>query len=326
MRNILTVTTGLVLAAALLCLAGCSSLHEHVSIADPPRFEPVRPFISGRPSVALVLSGGSARAFAHIGVIKVLEEAGIEPDIIVGTSAGSLVAVAYAAGLDARQLVAAARRLDAALLGDFTIPNLGQPVLRGELGFIRGERLQAFVENLVSARPLQTFPRRIAVVATDLQTGQPAVFTHGNAGLAVRASSSVPGVFVPPLIDGRLYVDGQVSSPVPVAVARKLGAGIVIAVDATFPPQHAVIANTASVLFQSFTIATQRIKDYELGMASLVIRPDIQTSGQLGWSDRDWIIAAGERAARAALPALLALRDGKSADGATPEPVPKMLR
>jgi NTE family protein len=182
---------------------------------------------------------------------------------------------------------------------------LGQPILRGELGFIRGERLQAFVNQLVENRSLQALPRKIAVIATDLQSGKPVAFTQGNAGMAVRASSAVPGVFVPPLILGKLYVDGQVSSPVPVAMARMLGATTVIAVDATFPPEQAVISNTSSVLFQSFTIATQRIKDQELENATLVIRPEINSPLQLGFDDRSWIIATGEKAARNALPELL---------------------
>ena len=125
---------------------------------------------------------------------------------------------------------------------------------------------------------------------------------------------------MPPLIEGRLYVDGQVSSPLPVTVARMLGADIVIAVDVTFPATHADISNTFSVLFQSFTIATQRILQYELGLATVVIRPDIKTTGQLGLSDQGWIVEAGEKAARAALPALLALRIARPGGSATQTP------
>jgi len=294
--------------ALMLGLSACASLHAPLTVYDPPRPGPVRAFAPGRPVVALVLSGGAARGFAHIGVIKVLQEIGIEPDLIVGTSSGALVAAAYASGMDAQPMIESARSIDGSVMRDFTIPNLGQPLVRGELGFVRGERLQTFVDRMAGGRPIEALPRRLAIVATDLQTGKPVTFTQGNTGLAVRASASVPGIFVPPSIDGRLYTDGQVSSPVPVTAARVLGAEIVIVVDATFPPEHADIANTASVLFQSFTIATQRIRDYELGLATIVIRPQIKTSGQLGFADRDWIMAEGERAARAALPQLLALK------------------
>lgn len=308
MRVVIAMIVTTAFALMTVCIAGCVPLHEHRSVASPPRSEPVLPAAGRPPLLALVLSGGSARAFAHIGVIKVLEEAGIEPDIVVGSSAGSLVGVAYGAGMNAQQLMAAARSFDAVALQDFVLPNLGLPLMPGELGFIHGERLQAYVEQLVSNRPLEALPRRVAVVATDLQTGLPMAFTRGNTGLAVRASASVPGIFVPPSIEGRLYVDGQVSSPVPVTVAHRLGARIVIAVDATFPAEQAEISSTVGVLFQSFTIATQRIAGAELTLATLVIRPEIMSRGQLGLSDREWIMAAGEKAARAQLPALLAIR------------------
>jgi NTE family protein len=305
----------------LLCIAamaGCATVEVPVATTDEPQAGPaLRPYAS-RPVVALVLSGGSARGFAHIGVIKVLEEAGIEPDLVVGTSAGSIVAVAYASGMSAQQMADAASTMTGSLFMDLTIPNLGQPVIRGELGWIRGTRLQRFVERLVDKRPLESLRRRVAIVATQLESGMPVAFTQGDTGLAVRASVSVPGVFVPPLIGGKRYVDGQISSPVPVALARSLGADVVIAVDATFPPDHAEIANTASVLFQAMTIATQRIKHQELALASIVITPDIRSSSQLGLSDREWIMQAGERAASQALPRLRALvPDLRSRDRAT---------
>ena len=313
MRIFLSSVTTLVLALLVLCVAGCASLHEQSSVPNPPSQEPTGALAGRQPLVALVLSGGSARAFAHIGVIKVLEEIGITPDIIVGTSAGSLVGVAYAAGMNARQLAAAAREFDAALLQDFTLPNLGLPLLRGELGFVRGERLQAYVQQLVAERPLEALARPMAVVATDLQSGMPVAFTRGHAGLAVRASSSVPGIFVPPTIHGRMYVDGQVSSPVPVAIARRLGAEIVIAVDATFPAERAEISSMVSVLFQSFTISSQRIAAAEMASATVVIRPAVNASGQLGLTDWQWVMDAGEHAARAVLPALRGIRERMAA-------------
>ncbi len=287
-------------AIAIIEISGCATTRTaDVSSLPEPRGGAVRAFDTKRPVVALVLSGGSARGFAHIGVIRVLEQMGIEPDLIVGTSAGSIVGAGYAAGMTADQLAEAAKRFDKWLFLDFAFPNIGLPLIAGELGFIRGEKLQQFVDDLVGRRPIESLPRRFAVTATDLRTGKTALFTHGCTGLAVRASSSVPGVFSPPLIGGQRYVDGQVSSPVPVMAARALGADIVIAVDTTYPPDHAEISSTVDVLFQSFMIAGQRIKDRELGLADVVIRPDIKTTGQLGFDDRDWIVKRGEAAARA---------------------------
>ena len=283
----------------LAAMTGCAIRPQvTVETSNQPRAGSVRAYAKARPVVGLVLSGGTARGYAHIGVIRVLEQLGIEPDLIVGTSAGSLVGAAYASGLTADQINTAAVRLEAARLMDFTLPQLGQPVIRGDLGFIRGERLQQFVNQLVAEQPLQALQRRFVVIATDLQTGNSTAFTEGDVGLAVRASSAVPGLFVPPLINGRRYIDGGVSSPLPVRAARELGADIVIAVDATYPPEHAEITNLTDVLFQSFLIAGQRLKENESASADLVIRPKVENTGQLGFEDRDWLIGSGERAAR----------------------------
>lgn len=201
--------------------------------------------------------------------------------------------------MTANQLQDAAKRFDESLFLDISFSNFGLPLIPNELELIRGKRLQRFVDDLVTHHPIESLPRRLAITATDLQSGKTMLFTHGSAGLAVRASSSVPGLFTPPKIGGRLYVDGQVSSPLPVAAARSLGADIVIAVDATYPPDHADVTNTLGVLFQSFMIAESRIKESELAAADIVIRPDFKTSGQLGFGDRDWLMASGETAARA---------------------------
>lgn len=296
---------GVSILLGTVLIHGCASAPVESTGVDEPRAGPMAPFAPGRNVLALVLSGGSARGFAHIGVIKVLEEAGIVPDLLVGSSSGSVVAAAYASGMGARAMLDAARAAADTSLADYTVPDLGLPLLRGELGFLRGQRLQDYVNRLVRARTLEKLDRRLAVVATDLQTGKPVVFTHGDTGLAVRASCAVPGVFVPPSIGGRLYVDGQVSSPVPVAAARALGADIVIAIDVTFPPELARISTTLDVLFQTLTIAMQRMKEQELGQATVVIRPDLPHPGQLGFADQDWIVAEGERATRAALPDIL---------------------
>ena len=225
--------TQLTLAALVVIqIGGCASTQTaDVSPLPEPRGGAIRAFDAKRPVVALVLSGGSARGFAHIGVIRVLEQMGIEPDLIVGTSAGSIVGAGYAAGMTANQLQDAARRFDKSLFMDIAFSNFGLPLIPNELGLIRGKRLQRFVDDLVAHRPIEALPRRLAITATDLQSGKTMLFTHGSAGLAVRASSSVPGLFAPPEIGGRVYVDGQVSSPLPILAARSLGADIVIAVD-----------------------------------------------------------------------------------------------
>jgi NTE family protein len=187
-----------------MLLSGCATQPNTASDETaPPKTGQVRPFDPSRLSVALVLSGGSLRGFAHIGVLQALDELGVAPDMIVGTSAGSLVGAGYAAGMSAAQIEVAMRTLDWSMVSDWVLPQLGQPILKGELGLVRGERLQQFADVLVGHRPIEALPRRLAIVATDLQSGAPAVFTAGNVGLAVRASSAIPGDFVPSVINGR---------------------------------------------------------------------------------------------------------------------------
>jgi len=145
-------------------IGGCASTQTaDVSPLPEPRGGAIRAFDAKRPVVALVLSGGSARGFAHIGVIRVLEQMGIEPDLIVGTSAGSIVGAGYAAGMTANQLQDAARRFDKSLFMDIAFSNFGLPLIPNELGLIRGKRLQRFVDDLVAHRPIEALPRRLAI-------------------------------------------------------------------------------------------------------------------------------------------------------------------
>ena len=250
-----------------------------------------------------MLSGGAARGFAHIGVIKVLEENGLKPDIVVGTSAGAIVGALYASGLTATELAAMTRGMGASLFTDFVLPGLG--FLPGEMGFVRGEKLQRFVKARLKHPHIQDFPIRFAAVATDLATGEPVAFNSGDAALAVVASSAVPGVITPVRIGRKNFGDGQIASPLPVALARSLGAKVVIAVDVAYPPADAFLYSAFSVLFQAFTISIQQLKKTEAAQANLVIAPVLKsTSGQFSFDDRDHLMAAGEEATRKALPQL----------------------
>lgn len=239
------------------------------------------------PKIALVLGGGAAKGFAHIGVIKALEANGIELGIIVGSSAGSVVGALYAAGYNSFDLQRIALTMDETTVRDWVLPNRG---------FIRGESLQKFVNEAVQNRPIEQLNRKLAVVATDLQTGEPKVFETGNAGLAVRASSSVPGVFQPVKIGSKEYVDGGLVSPVPVRTARNLGADIVIAVDISDKPQMSRLRDTFDVLLQTFTIMGRVIAAEELTEADVVIKPDISNLSSTTFESRNYAIIEGERA------------------------------
>lgn len=245
------------------------------------------------PKLALVLGGGAVRGFAHIGVIKVLEAQGIVPDMVVGTSAGSVVGALYAAGYSGFDLQKIAFRLEEDSVGDWIVPNRG---------FIKGEALQNFINKSVHGQTIEKLRKSFAAVATDLQSGEMMVFRHGNTGLAVRASSSVPGVFQPVSIGGREYVDGGLTSPVPVRVARSMGADVVIAVDIAAKPRNAKLDSLIDILLQTFGIMGQSISRGELAEADVVIRPNTAGFGSADFTRKHEAILEGERAAQAAMP------------------------
>jgi NTE family protein len=247
------------------------------------------------PRIALVLGGGAAKGFAHIGVIKALEAQGIQPEIIVGTSAGSLVGVLYAAGNDGFALQRIALDLNESMFSDYALP---------DRGFLKGEALQQFVNKVVQNRPLERLNRTVAVMATDLQSGDAVAFQRGDTGMAVRASSAVPGVFQPVRINGRDYVDGGLVSPVPVKFARRLGADIVIASDISAKPSLRPVEGTLDILLQTFTIMGNALAGEELTAADVVIKPDISKLSSTDFQSRHLAILEGEQAAQAAIPQL----------------------
>ena len=299
------VEAALATAALLLLLSGCATIFSiskapgGVHVVDPPRFE--APTRAEPPRVALVLSGGAARAFAHLGVLRVLEREGLKPDLIVGTSAGAMVGAYYAAGKSVSEIEAIAARLDLTTLIDI---DPVRTLLGGfGLGLAKGERLEAFLRESLDL-PLQALPTPFVAVATDLNTGESVLLNHGDTPRALRASSAVPGLYEPVRAGGRMLADGQIASPLPVGAARKLGARVVVAVDVVYPPQNASLTNPLSVLFQTVTISTWRHLLREREQADLLVRPGIPPTSDLALSDRAWLIAAGEAAAEKMLPAL----------------------
>jgi NTE family protein len=275
----------------LTLLAACATQPAPITEPEPePEAEPV---VLPEPKIALVLGGGAAKGFAHVGVIKALESHGIIPDIIVGTSAGSVVASLYAAGYDGFELQRISLSMDEDTVRDWVLPNRG---------FIRGDALQNFINEAVQNRSIQLLNRKLAVVATDLQTGEAMVFQSGNTGMAVRASSSVPGIFQPVKIGTREYVDGGLVSPVPVKIARGLGADIIIAVNISEVPQQNKVSDTFGILLQTFAIMGHVIAGQELKEADVVIAPDIRELKSTSFDSRNYAIIEGEKAGLAALP------------------------
>ncbi len=271
---------------AVAAMPGCITLGGKSSL---PPAAPLK--------IGLALGGGAAKGFAHIGVIKALEAQGIVPDIIAGTSAGSVVGSLYAAGLSGFELQKLAMDMDESQVGDWSLP---------DRGVFKGEALQNFVNKAVGNRSLEKLPRSFAAVATDLRSGELMAFRTGNTGMAVRASSSVPGVFQPVSINGREYVDGGAVSPVPVRTARAMGANFVIAVDISAKPKDGKTQSTLDVLLQTFAIMGQTIGRYEMAEADVVIRPVTAELPSADFQARHKAVLEGEKAAAAAMPELKA--------------------
>lgn len=280
--------------SVLLGLSACASLDKS---APQHATQPVAAVAPAKaPRVVLALGGGAARGFAHVGVIKVLESHGIVADAVIGTSAGSVVGALYAAGYSPFDLQKLAMQLDESSISDWSI---------SERSVLKGESLQKFINDAVRQQPIEKLRKPFAAVATDLKSGQAIVFRTGNVGMAVRASSSVPGIFKPVSIAGHDYVDGGLVSPIPVREAKVLG-DVVIAVDISSRPQNASVHGVLDVLLQTFTIMGSQLGAAQLKEADIVIRPNIPQVGSADFQSRHLAILEGEKAATAALPAIKA--------------------
>ncbi len=290
-----------------LCIVGCETTPQKNLVLAPQL-----PVVTALPvpaasvvklvrpiKIGLALGGGAARGFAHIGVIKALEAQGIVPDIVVGTSAGSVVGALYAAGNTGFALQKMAIDLDEAGITDWTVPFFAKAS-----GVLKGEALQNYVNKAVANVAIEKMKLPFGAVATDLNTGAAILFRRGNVGVAVRASSSVPGVFQPVKVGEHTYVDGGLVSPVPVQFAREMGADFVIAVNISSQPEAQATTSSLEVLLQTFAIMGQSINTYELKGADIVITPNLGKMKSNDFQGRNLAILAGEEAAAGVMPQL----------------------
>lgn len=268
---------------ATFLLVGCSSVPTENRPHDP--VDKVAVVTPKAPKVALVL-GGAARGFAHIGVIQALEESGIPIDMVVGTSAGSVVAALHASGKSGTELQRIALSMEEASFSDWRLP-LFTP------GVIKGEALARFIRAQVDAKQIQDLPIRLGIVATDLQSGQGILFQRGDVAMAVRASSAIPAVFQPVSISGHEYVDGGLVAPVPVSYARQMGAEVIIAVDISAAPQANASQDSFQILMKTFAIMGSSINRFELRDADVVVKPSLQGLSSTSFSSRKEAITAG---------------------------------
>jgi NTE family protein len=288
----------LALGLSLLLLSAC--MPKEI----PPPLPPPKPA-----KVAVVLGAGASKGFAHVGVLKVLESQKIPIHLIVGTSAGSFVGSLYAYGIDTFQLQTMAMALLKDDVVDWTIP---------DNGFVRGERLENFINKTVRQTPLERLKIPFLAVATNLQTGEEIVFATGNTGRAVRASCSIPGVFQPVRIGDKAYVDGGVVSPVAVDAARKAGADVIIAVDISAGVAVTVPQGILDTILQSIDIMYAKIATAQLRNADVVIRPKVSHIGSSDFEKRNEAILEGEKAATLALPQIRQILDKLRQEGRLP--------
>ncbi len=281
--------------ALALFAAGCSQPTKPTA-PPAPTIKPAPP----KPvkiKIGLALGGGAAKGFAHIGVIKMLEANGFQPEVVSGTSAGSVVGALYASGMDVFAL-----QKNAVALDETSIRDVG---LFGG-GLVKGQKLQDYVNTMVGGRGIEKMRLPFAAVATTLQNGQRIVFTRGNTGQAVRASCSIPGVFEPVKIGDFHYIDGGVVSPVPVDAARQLGAEFVIAVDISSKAAGKTPDSLLGVVNQSIMIMGQKLGEQEMSRADVIIRPKVNDIGPVDFEQRSNAIVEGEKAALAAMPQIRA--------------------
>lgn len=279
----------LLLLLLLLPAGSCAVREMKPTPAEAPRKEA---------KVALVLGAGAAKGFAHVGVLKVLETNGIPVHMVVGTSVGSFVGSLYAYGYPAYDLQKIAMGLEKGEIADLGVP---------DNGFVKGEKLEAYVNRMVRGATIEKLRIPFYAVATDIGSGEEMVFGRGNTGRAVRASCSIPGVFRPVRIGDRTYVDGGVVSPVAVDAARRLGAEAVIAVDISGGVSGAIPETTLDTIFQSIGVMYSKIAAAQLPRADVVIRPKVGYIASGDFTKRHEAILEGEKAAQAALPKIRAL-------------------
>ena len=278
----------MVLAFCLSCQALRSPAPEQVKVEPPPR---------RAPKVALVLGGGAARGFAHVGVIRIFEKEKIPIDMIIGTSVGSLVGAIYASERDSFQLEWIAYKIREEDIFDFSL-------IHSRMGPVQGRKLEEFLETTLKVKNLEDLKLPFYPVATDLYTGKTITLEKGSIARAVRASSSIPGIFVPVKSSGMMLVDGGVTNNLPTEIARQKGADLVVAVNISKDVRNVQINSVIDVILQSVDIMGKELLDYKKQSADVLIEPHVGEIGMMDFTQKKKCIEEGMKAAQAALPSI----------------------
>ena len=286
------------LIASLALLTSCQS--------PPPATLPQRPAVQvppgppPKPKIALVLGGGAARGFAHVGVIRALEQEKIPIDLVVGTSVGSLIGAIYATDLNSFELEWTAFQLEKDDLFDFGVIN----AVTG-MGFAKGDKLEAWVKGHIKTVNIENMKLPFAAVATDLNWGYKVVLDKGSLARAIRASAAIPGVFQPVKHQGKILVDGGVVDNIPISVAKAKGADLVIAVDISANVANTNITNLLDVSLQATNIMFALNVEQSKKEADVLIAPaGIGDIGMLDFTQKKRCMQAGIEATQKAMPAI----------------------
>lgn len=246
-----------------------------------------------KPKIGLALGSGGLRGLAHVGVLKALERENIKIDCIAGCSIGSLIGALYCAGHSPDTIIKLAKHLKPRYWLDFVIP---------KLGIISGDKVLDTINLLTQQRSFDELNIPLAIVATEINHGREIVFTEGNVAQAVRASTSVPGVFVPYRIDDMLLVDGAVLNPTPIDIAREIGAEIVIAVDLAHAGVVCNITNVFDVIIQSIDIMERELLKRRRKNCDILIQPEIAHISPSSFEAIEECVRLGEEAAQKVMP------------------------
>ncbi|MCK0470644.1 patatin-like phospholipase family protein [Halalkalibacter sp. APA_J-10(15)] len=242
-----------------------------------------------RPKIGLALGSGGSRGYAHIGVLKVLQEENIPIDMITGSSMGALVGCLYGVGHSPDQLHRFASLFQKKYFVDFIIPRMG---------FVAGKKVKNLIRLLAKGKQIEDLNPRMVVVTTDINKGERVLFDKGDVASVVRASIAIPGIFVPEVIEGKTLVDGGVIDRVPVTAVKQMGADITIAVDVSYFKQEAEVETIYDIMVQSMDIMTRELIRAQEIESTVMIRPIVKNANPLAFSEVDALISSGEEATR----------------------------
>lgn len=276
----------------LALLQGCAGSRPNVHI---PKTMPKPLTMTKQPRVALVLGSGGARGFAHLGVLKVLEKAGVPIDLITGASAGATMGVLYADNRSSKKTKAIMMKAGFWDLAD--ISNL--PSLKGP---IKGYRFQKFLLKHMHARHFKQLHIPVVVATTDLRTGKLFPISSGPIAPAAEASAAMPGAVQPPRLYGHTLIDGGMVDPIPVDLAKKYKPQIIIAVNICMDLDKEMPSTALGIYDRAYEISWNKLCSMTASRADIVIHPKVGTVGTFDIDQKKWLFAIGERAAKRALP------------------------